>query len=207
MYCFQSNHHFVKLLGFSPQHTLACRLPVAPHKMGVLGRKQGIFLIVLACAAFLVGLTALPYLRRPVGNTLCLRRPPSSSVLSPRRALERTDIRRCSGDAWPEPTVAPQALAGAAKCPRKVIFGNQRAWMKYVSSEFGFFFEALRVYHDWPYLSWFEPQSWDAVAKHFWATFGENCPLPKVLMFVEQYDVLPRLNASAGALRTAGTEM
>lgn len=177
----------------------ACRELSKDHEMIAFGRKRGIYLLVIAClAAFgFIGLRS---------RSVCLRQPLASSVVSKRRDAIESDGRRCSGDAWPEPSRPPQSPS-ASRCPRKVIFGNQRTWMNYVSSEFGFLFEALRVYHDWPYLSWFEAPSWDAVAEHFSSTFGKHCAFPEVLMFVETFQVLSRLNESAGTLRGAGTQM
>jgi hypothetical protein len=166
---------------------------------------------LLAVGAFVVALLTLSSLRHPTARTsisaLGIRRAGLLSSCQKKNESELLAERRCSGDAWPEPSAAPTAPRTALQCPRKVIFGNQRSWMGYVSSEFGFLFEALRVYHGWSYLSWFVPDSWDAVAEHYRSTFGASCELPRVLLFVEQYDVLPRLNASTGALRAAGTQM
>lgn len=179
--------------------------------MGVVSRKQSWFLISLASAACVIALMTVASLRHPTARpsitALGIRRAQLTNVACRRNESETLATRRCTGDAWPEPSATPESTLNARACPRKVIFGNQRAWMSYVSSEFGFLFEALRVYHGWSYLSWFEPQTWDAVAQHYRSTFGQDCELPRILLFVEQYDVLPRLNASTGALREAGTQM
>lgn len=125
------------------------------------------------------------------------------------RAFRREDAlltdRRCQGSAWPQAVAATlgnvrqlQTAADTAQkpiCPQKVIFGDQRAWMSYVSSEFGFLFEALRLRFGWAYVTWIEAHSWDEIMHRYRLDFPD-CAAPKLIMFVEQYGVLSQLNSS-----------
>lgn len=67
--------------------------------------------------------------------------------------------------------------------------------MKYVSSEFGFLFEALRTHHGWVYVTWIDAQSLDEILRQYSVDYP-GCAPPQLLLFVEQYAVLSRLNTT-----------